>query len=396
MLFYTDYDIIVTGKDIENMLIIVLYLVLVPLLVALIIYRLALSDIIFAFCPQGEIKIITKGGSYHDFIHSVSGYYKDGKKLKRLPNSEDEDDFGLLHRLTGMYYVGPWPFYKVHTYVFEWETIVNGVIQYRRELVNSIRFRFEYPLEFEGLETSDNSKVKVVMQVLTETFYPELALFKGRNWLNILKAAIESKLRDFIGSLSFEKIRGDKMEVKSGVNSFVREIMDLSTTSPDDANPCLEDLIGTRIKSANFQRIDGDPRIVDALEAAAIAEREGEADVIREAKKGKAALARARSDARAKVIGAVAETRSTIVRAVGEKKMLESTTMFVASDPAAAKIAEIGALPKTITTLVQRGAVEVTGTKVTNPPLPQPPATETPNLVVIENIGGKGPRREEE
>lgn len=372
------------------------YLVLVPLLVALIIYRLALSDIIFAFCPQGEIKIIKKGNSYHDFIHSVAGYYKDGKILRQLPNSDDEDDFGLLHRWTGMYYIGPWPFYKVHTYVFEWETVVGGKIESRREVVNSIRFRFEYPLEFEGLETSDNSRVKVVMQVLTETFYPELALFKGRNWLNILKAAIESKLRDFIGSLSFEKIRGDKMEVKSSVNSFVREIIDLSINSPDDANPCLEDLIGTRIKSANFQRIDGDPRIINALEAAAIAEREGQAEVIREEKKGRAALARARSDARAAVIKAVAEARGKKVLASGEKTMLENTTMLLASNQAAARIGEIEALPKNLTNLVQRGAVEFAGTKIINePPAPNPP-TETPNLITIETVGGKGPRKEEE
>jgi len=318
-------------------------------------YRLALSDIFFGICPQGQIKIITKGGSYHDFFHSVGGWKKEGNKLVE----KEGEDFGLLHRWIGLYWVGLWPIYKIHTYKFEWQTIKDEKIVSRSELVNSIFFRFEYPLEFKDLETKDNFKTTVVMQVLTETFCPELALFKARNWLNVLKAAIESKVRDFIGGYTFEEIRGKETEVAIDKNDFVARIMSLSVTDNTDTNPGFEDTIGTRIKSANFQRIDADPEVTQALEMVAKAERAGQAAIIKATKEGDAAIVKATKEGEAAVIAATKAMEARKKEAEGEEAFLTATTLLVSKNPAAAKIAGVGALPKSLTSLVQEGAVNV-------------------------------------
>lgn len=319
------------------------YVILSVVIFLLVVYRLALSDIFFGMCQQGQIKVITKSGLYHDFFHSVGGYKKSGNKL--IPGDEN---FDLLRKSTGLCWIGIWPIYKVHSYKFEWETIRENKIVSRNEEVNSVFFRFEYPLEFKNLETSDNFKVGVRMQILTETFCPELAIFKARNWLNVIKASIESKVRDFVGNYSFEEIRGQSTELVSNKDGFVRQVIDLSFTTDTDANPGFEDTVGTRIITANFQGIDADPSVLQALEAAARAKRDGEAKIIQ-----------AELEGRAKVIAAQKAAEAREIEARAEQVYLGATTLYVAQDPNAARIAQIQALPKTLQTLVQEGAVNV-------------------------------------
>lgn len=309
----------------------------------LVVYTLALFDIFFTFCPEGQIKVIVKGKSYHDFIHSVSGWKKSGRKLVPLEENGLEDSRGFF----GLYWVGIWPIYRVYWYKFEWETIVGGLIVKRSRWVNTIIFRFEYPLEFKGLETSDNFKMTVVMQVLTEAFCPELALFKARNWLNVVKASIESKVRDFIGQYSFEQIRGSESEIEIAERKldFVKQIIELSTKSREDTNPSLEDMVGVRIRSANFQRIDPeDGRVIEALELVGIAERQGNARI--KAAEKDVEVADKNAEARRK-------------EADGEEYFIRHTTLVVAENERASSIEEIRSLPKTLTNLVQKGAASV-------------------------------------
>ena len=307
----------------------------------LVVYTLALFDIFFTFCPEGQIKVIVKGKSYHNFVHSVSGWKKNSRKLVPLEASDKEDRRGFF----GLFWVGIWPIYRIYWYKFEWETIVGGLIVKRSRWVNTIIFRFEYPLEFKGLETSDNFKMTVVMQVLTEAFCPELALFKARNWLNVVKASIESKVRDFIGQYSFEQIRGSETEIAARKLDFVKQIIDLSKQSQNDANPSLEDIVGVGIRSANFQRIDPeDDRVVKALELVGIAEREGDARIKAAAKDVEVATKKA---------------EARIKEADGEEYYIRHTTLVVAENERATGIEEIRSLPKNLTTLVQRGAANV-------------------------------------
>ncbi len=324
-----------------------LIIVLSLVFLVLVLYRLALSDIFFGVCPEGQMKVITVGESYHDFFHSVTGYKKVDNKLVPLENKE-KDQRGQMQRRLGIYWIGLWPIYKVPYYKFDWTTITRGEkeqIERKSEMVNTIFFRFEYPLEFKGMETSDNFKMTVVIQVLVEVFCPELARFKARNWLNVLKAAIESKVRDFVGSKNFEQIRGLKTEMTTEKDDFVKDILDLNKREKDIANPGMEDIIGVRIITANFQRIDAeDQKAIDALEKKAIAEREAQARLA--AVELEVQIAEKKKAAR-------------IIEGEGEKSFLNSTTMHLATKPEAAKIAAIGALPKGLTSLVQEGAVNV-------------------------------------
>ncbi len=324
-----------------------LIIVLSLVFLVLVLYRLALSDIFFGTCPEGQIKVITVGESYHDFFHSVTGYKKVDNKLVLLEKGE-KDRRSWRQRRLGIYWIGPWPLYKVPYYQFDWPTITRGEkeeIERKSKKVNTIFFRFEYPLEFKGMETSDNFKMTVVIQVLVEVFCPELARFKARNWLNVLKAAIESKVRDFVGSKTFEEIRGLKTEKTLEKDNFVKDLLDLNKRENDDANPGMEDIIGVRIVTTNFQRIDAeDQKAIDALEKKAVAEREAQAR-----------LAAVELDVQIAEKKAMARKKE----AEGEKAFLDSTTMHLATNPEAAKIAAIQALPKTLQTLVQEGAVNV-------------------------------------
>jgi hypothetical protein len=317
-----------------------LIIVLSLVFLALALYQLALWDVFFGTCPEGQIKVITVGESYHDFFHSVTGYKKVGGKLESLGNGE-KDRRGWMQRRLGIYWIGLWPIYKVPYYQFDWPTITRGEVEQierKSKKVNTIIFRFEYPLEFKGMETSDNFKVTVVIQVLVEVFCPELARFKARNWLNVLKAAIESKVRDFVGTKTFEEIRGLKTEMTTEKDNFVKDILDLNKREEDDANPGMEDIIGVRIVTANFQRVDAEESdAVEALKKVATAQREGQAEVVKAEKK---------AEARRK-------------EADGEKYFIENTLMRIAENERASAIEEVRSIPRTLITLVQKGAVNV-------------------------------------
>jgi regulator of protease activity HflC (stomatin/prohibitin superfamily) len=198
------------------------------------------------------------------------------------------------------------------------------------------------------MDTADNYEVTVVIQVMTEVFYPEKALFKARNWLNVVKAGVEAKVRDFVSKLSYEEFRAKPTEVSGDINGFVECIIKLSTTDNTDSNPGFEDTVGMRIVAANLRSIDAAPEIMARLQLVADAKRKGDADIALAERETKAKVTRSKGDKKARIL-----------EAEGEKIYIDKTTLHVASNPAAAKIAAIGALPKSITHLVQEGAIDI-------------------------------------
>ena len=70
-------------------------------------------------------------------------------------------------------------------------------------------------------------------------------------------------------------------------------------------------------------------------------------------------IVKATREGEAAVIAATKAMEARKKEAEGEMAFLDATTLHVAQNPTAAKIAAISVLPKTLTTLVQEGAVNV-------------------------------------
>jgi hypothetical protein len=334
-------------------------IILIPVLLfvflSLLFYRLAQSDIFFGFCPEGQIKVIMRGKSRHRIIHSVQGY-KLNENDELVPGSNTKG--GPF--MGGLYWIGIWPFYEVYRYKFQWKKMVSeegkgDYIEKRNEWVNSLFFRYEYALEFKGLETSDNYKVDVQALINTQIFKPYFALFMAKQWLTVLSSQTEARLRDFIGGRTFDELRGMKSEEKEKVatgqspdtkQGIVASVMSLNTTEGKDANICLEDLIGVKIVSFNLINIDAqkDAAVEEALKKLANTKRQKEADLFAATEDVKIAEQQA------------AKTKKLADAARYE---LEQTTMVAATNPAAAEIEAIKQLPKGLTALMQKGAVNV-------------------------------------
>jgi len=330
--------------------------------VMLTLYLMALNDIVIGICPQGQIKLITKSGVAHRLIHAVAG-----KRAVFSPLIQDfdlvdgEEVRGWFFDRTGIFWIGLWPIYRVDNYPFEWNSIKIGddgkeIIKHRREIVNSQYWRFEYPLVFRSMETSDNFRTKVVVQVIAEIVRPLRARYYAKVWLNVLSAAMESKVRDFVGSASFEELRGQKTEnVIVQRQGFVQRVMELNLTDNTDANPGLVDSIGVTIYAVNFKSIDAeDQRIVEALEAEAVAERQGRAAVITAKKKAKARR----------------------IEAAAERDYLDATELHIADNPDAVeayKARHYSGKDSKLTHLFEKGAVNVNLGGNQNPPTTLPP-----------------------
>lgn len=299
---------------------------------------LAEENIFFTTVKEGSVKAIMRGKTFDHFIMSFAGYHlndprkkkfykpeigkkndKDETMMEKLPDWEivyhgigNKKGFEInndlfydgrpwLLRKLGLYWVGwPWAM-SVYVYQFEWnETYTEKEggeekILPRAAPTDYIFIAdFIYAIKTIGAETKERLPIDVLTLVTIAVRNPYRALFSGEDWMRRITAAINRRVRIFVGGKTYAEIvsTGGKNPDAENESEFSSPIVNLNTRLPNDpegsAPSGLRGRYGVEIRTADLQTIDlsGDGK--DAHQEAAtrvyVAEQDAKATVL----KGKA------------------------------------------------------------------------------------------------------------
>ncbi len=331
------------------------------------VYFLAITDTIFTFVKEGEIKAVMIGESLVKFLVNVSGYRyyhptdsdhpaNAGKNIEDVvddyarlfPQSpktsiklvrehvivkfdEEKDKYRNWFNRLGLYYIGWLPgYFKLLWYKFFWQKWQQvgqdqGLndptpnkeegkyfVKPRQETVGSLFFQTVYPITATDVDLKENVTVKIITLVTVRVVYPMRTLFRILpigNWFGFLHSSVISAIRDFGGDQTFEKIRKEKHEATE--SAFEKAVMGV--------NPQLLEQIGVIVIGVDFQRVEfQNPELHRRYQEAGVAEQVGKA--LQRKAKGQAAgirtIAKAEKERLDQTIPSDGPAISNIVRGI--------------------------------------------------------------------------------
>lgn len=290
--------------------------------VCLLVYCLAKAKKLWAFVPEGEIVFVVAGETLHKTIANVKGHRlvptkmpieEDGKeKMIDTWKIEAGEDTGRswFNKKLGLFWLGIYPFFTVHEYWFTWPKSVAGesegsgekkkvekigigglTIEYRREKVGSLFFRYTYPVVATEVEIMGNIKIDIALELIVEVVYPYIPVFllKG-HWLAPFTSAIEGVIADFGRRMNINAFRdlkkATKREKPKEKPVEVSEMVETVKTTTDkkktkqkeeenlveaieNTNPRLIEATGMRVAVINYQgyRLNVAPEVEKAVTA---------------------------------------------------------------------------------------------------------------------------------
>lgn len=268
---------------------------LVALLIA---YNLAKKDLFFTLVKEGEIKAVMSGETFWRFIVNVRGYKRETDEHHNLVkvNPGESDGHGLLNRRFGIYWVGLYPFKKIHWYMFDWnkwskvrkvgteeEVLDEPRIQARHQEVNSVIFRYPYAIKLTNIEIGGNLAVEISLLVTIQAVNPYKMLFGALPsgiWLAQVTAAIQESLVLFSSNKDFEDMK--TLGKKDSPNAtelakLIQEVNDPSTGANQTVG--IRNQFGAEVDAVSFLgvEIEGGPEIRAATQARELAHRQAEA-----------------------------------------------------------------------------------------------------------------------
>jgi len=277
------------------------YTILVYLLLYALLTTLSRRSKYATTVKPGEIKFIVAGDSLVKVLTNLKGWhYEEDKQLivKNESGYEPEYQF-LITRYFGIYWMSIfYPGIGLKVYSFEWDQLIPGghidddegehlvklgvsgdyYSKHRDEEVDSIYWRYTYPVFAEQVELKDNFKVDVLVNITFQTLDPYMAVFimEGK-WLTQSTAAIKGAIADYGRGLPFNDFRDAK---KQGIDSkLTQRIMAVNTEyepvlgggPPDPNNPNTERGIikafGVMVYKADFVKFDLSKGYEDVQEA---------------------------------------------------------------------------------------------------------------------------------
>lgn len=237
------------------------------------IYLLAKLDWHTTFVETGDIKFIVSGERLKKVIANVPGYHPkydgDDWVLARSGDSEKDEYEPFFTRWFGIHWVSIlYPIKKVHRYTFDWSRLFTGTkpdekkgpievvseegkyfLQHRHEAVNSLYFRYAYPVVAVEVEIKGNLRVTITILITTEVVYPArpVFLYKG-NWLEPVMSAVRDAIAGFVNDMDIDDVRNNIAKEKMS-HDFADYIMEA-------VNGELVDKVGVRITKVDFVRYD--------------------------------------------------------------------------------------------------------------------------------------------
>lgn len=296
-----------------------------------IVYLLAKNDMQLTFAPTGEIKFIESGESVSRVIVNVPG------KTYDFATDTIRDGATKSHWWTrhwGIVWVSLfYPLKKVHKYDFEYDELqaetdpktkeVVYVMNHRAyddgNAVNSLYWRYQYPVLAREVEIQGNFQIKVLVNVTFEVIKPVYLIFalKG-NWMPFAVSAVSGFIEAYSKGKNFDEFR-------------------MAVADDKTDGSLAKFLTGTLI-------LDGSVRIAETkfvtfdLSGSSETIRTANTNVAISEINGKAKAAEAKGDAEALVTSATA--RAQEIKLVGDAEMaiFEKRAQIVGSNPATASV----------------------------------------------------------
>lgn len=242
-----------------------LYAILLMLL-----YTLARLDWHATFVPSGEIKFITRGEEVDRILASIPGHRltHDGHRWVLSKGDVETNYQAFFTRWFGIHWVSIlFPLKRVHIYRFRYSHLYTGTkpeeregrtlqkvggegeyyIEHRDEPVDSLYYRYVYPVLADEVELKGNLRVNVLVLITIETRYPfePVFIYKG-NWLDPVFSAVRGAITDFCRGKNLEKFREAPKEDDGG--EFDKGIKGLSKR--------LLETVGVEIVQVDFVKYD--------------------------------------------------------------------------------------------------------------------------------------------
>lgn len=360
----------------------------------------------FAPIPRpGTFSFVTLEGKVVNIIESVVGWHleeiksQSGAKCFKIgPKEEREDFFGyILEHYLGVVWVGL--FRTIRTFPdwkwIEFRQVGTGYEVTARDakkeekLVDSFFFQFPYPVVLEDAEIEGNIRVKIVAVFTVLHIHPIRAFFLNKDPIALFNAMVLSALRDYVRDKSFDEVKGTKAsstaaktsgtEKREGEDLTFWEVLETlnGIKMKDNGDPDYEKTnplglfgkLGYMIVRGEILQIEPFGKAADALEAARLADLEGQAEIVAAEKTAKAAIVTANGRLKAAKRDALAQRR-----------LNEQTAGYFASLPDGARMYvahQLASEDSDVTTWVEGGSK----TGVTLPLPPAPPKRKEPKKI---------------
>ena len=241
---------------------------------------LAEENILFTTCMEGTAKAILCGGGAARFIMKFAGYHLNDpaepwydashpqwEVLNHVGQHNDEyyDDRPLLLKKLGLYWVG-WPWsHSIYVYAFEWNETYTDDEGKEQILPRSDATDFVYVSDFvyavvtESAETGDLLPIDANTFVTVAIRNPYRTLFSGEDWMRRITAAINRRMRNFVGEREYAKLIAVP---ENELTALSQSIITLTDKLPDDkrkhgeAPRGLHGRYGVVIRTADLQIIE--------------------------------------------------------------------------------------------------------------------------------------------
>ncbi len=371
--------------------------------IVLLVYGLALNQIVFTTVREGTAVFVMVGGPQGRLHHVLMAWkdhyindprfpwYNPDKRdweileTKELVRNDSQSGiWGNLHQfatqpsmyapwspwrlleLVGIYYFGLPPL-AIHEYKFEWtEAKTNdqgeSVAWHRKELTKFIYITdFVYWMKLEGAEDIDSIPLDIDYLLTVRVTNPVLARFGSTNWLTLLTADANNAAKLWIGAHAFKEItRERKGSVGAQEESgFVEELKILNDNLPTDHRTIgAPARIGVTVKGSSLQKVT-------------LAGTDSE-----ELSKATVAPIKANLEGQAKIIAAEATAKTVRTLADAEKYRLDTTYGAIEGKPDRLSVRLYEAVQEAKGPVVFIPGLE----KLANTflPRPQPPAPNSP------------------
>lgn len=271
-------------------------------------YLLALKGIFITFLEEGDSAIIMKGKSVSRIIMNAKGWVI------------DKDGFAVPGANPGkaLYWVGIPPWWRIHSYLFEWESGSKHPDDPFAVDTKTMRLRrlhrvHTYRVVVESAELADGFSIDVSFEVMVRLHDPLRAVLtlKGR-WFNALTTAIRGAVSDFVNNYHYRTKNLTKSgETESWLvidkerpdSDFVKAIMKLNDpTGSGTTGLSIQEATGYTIEAIIYRDFRLSPEQTEAIKAVQQLELEelnGQAALRKAEYEGKAAQTKARGEARA-------------------------------------------------------------------------------------------------
>ena len=299
-------------------------IVLVPVMILAIVYLLAINDMFWTILREGQAKTFLQGGQFWKMIMSLGGHdfksegemtshnvdYWDITEVSHESEPASEDGSGdedwsweLFRKnflntfpfLTGIRWVGVWPFQTVYTYSFTFASIEQqagegGEVKNMLKVTEHDDPGIDYILVqsdiyghvMQGMETQSNMEVDVIIAFRARVINPYKALFRINKWLEAIENRVTQELRPIIGELTFDQVvslkgtseNGDDIYLDKGLQGVIKQASDDWGVEISDFGIIDVEISDKRAREAqNAQFIAKQFAEADKLEGAGLAER---------------------------------------------------------------------------------------------------------------------------